>query len=205
VAINYVVKADVVDIQSDRPRPFDGLLIDSNIWFWMTYNGAGLGNDWRARAYPNYLRAARRVKVKIFRCGLSVAEIAHLFERIGYEIFSQTHPGEDRKEFRCNYPAERASIVTDVQNAWRIVKSLAAPLDVNIDETITDAAVSRLHTQFLDGYDLFMVEAMSRAGITQLLTDDGDYCTVPDIQVFTANRKVIEAARAVGKLLLRPT
>ena len=30
------------------------------------------------------------------------------------------------------------------------------------------------------------------------ITDDGDYCTVPGIQVFTANRPVLAVARAQG-------
>ena len=48
-----------------------------------------------------------------------------------------------------------------------------------------------------------MAQAMTAAGVTQILTDDGDYCTVPGIQVFTANRPVIDAARAQGKLVAR--
>ncbi len=203
MAVNYAVRAEVVDIQSDQPQPSDGLLVDSNVWFWMTYSGAGLGNDWRARVYPNYLRSARRAKAKVYRCGLSVAELAHLIESTEYEIFRQTHVGENRKEFRGNYAAERAGIVTDIQNAWRIVMSLATHLGLVIDETTTAAALGRLPTQLLDGYDLFMAEAVAAAGVTQVLTDDGDYCTVPGIQVFTANRQVLDAARAQGKLVTR--
>jgi len=203
VAVNYVVQAEVIDIQADQPRPSDVFLVDSNIWFWMTYSGAGLGTDRRARVYPNYLRSARRAKAKVYRCGLSLAELAHLIEDIEYQIFQQTHAGESRKEFRGNHPTERAGIVTDIQNAWRIVKSMALSLNFPIDETTTDAAIERFSKQPLDGYDLFMLQAMVVAGVTQVLTDDGDFCTVPGIQVFTANRPVLDAARAQGKLLVR--
>jgi hypothetical protein len=203
VAVRYAVEAEVIDIQSDRPRAADAMLVDSNVWFWMTYSGPGIGNDWRARGYSSYLRSARRAKAKVYRCGLSVAELAHLIEDIAYEIFQQTHAGERKKEFRNNYPAERAGIITDVQNAWRIVKSLATPLELVIDEPTTTAALGRLSTELLDGYDLFMAEAIAAAGVTQVLTDDGDFCTVHGIQVFTANRHVLEAARAQGKLRTR--
>jgi hypothetical protein len=40
-------------------------------------------------------------------------------------------------------------------------------------------------------------------GVLQLITDDGDFATVPGIQVFTANRNVINAARSQGKLQTR--
>jgi len=203
VAVNYVIQAEVIDIQSDRPRPADALLVDSNVWFWMTYSGAGLGNDWRARVYPNYVRSVRRAKARLYRCGLSVAELSHLIEGAEYDIFRQTHVGENRKEFRGNYPTERAAIITDIQNAWRIIQSMAMPLGIVIDEATTASALGRLPTQLLDGYDLFMAEAAVAAGVTQVLTDDGDYCTVPGIQLFTANRPVLEAARTQGKLITR--
>jgi hypothetical protein len=44
---------------------------------------------------------------------------------------------------------------------------------------------------------------MRTRGVIQLITDDGDFATIPGIQVFTANRNVVTAARAQGKLLKR--
>jgi hypothetical protein len=57
----------------------------------------------------------------------------------------------------------------------------------------------------VDGYDLLILEAISRAGTGQIqvITDDMDYATVPNIQVFTSNGRVIQAAIAQGKLLYR--
>ena len=72
-----------------------------------------------------------------------------------------------------------------------------------IGSATTDAALARLSSQHLDGHDLFLLESMAGASVTQILTDDGDFCTVPGIQVFTANRQVIEAAQTQGKLLAR--
>lgn len=55
----------------------------------------------------------------------------------------------------------------------------------------------------VDGYDMFILLAMTRAGITQVITDDGDYCTVAGLHVFTANRNVIERASDQGELVTR--
>jgi hypothetical protein len=44
---------------------------------------------------------------------------------------------------------------------------------------------------------------MDKAGVTQIITDDGDYVTVPGIKVFTANSGAIAAAKSQGKLLIR--
>lgn len=203
MAVNYQVQADVIDIRSDVPRRSDAFLVDSNVWIWMTYPGAGLGEDWQVKAYPPYVKLARKEKAKLLRCGLSMAELTHNIERAAYKIFLETHPNEKPKEFRHNYAVERKSVVTDVQNAWLLVKSMASPLDIAIDDPTTDAALARVQIQLLDGYDLFIAEAMARAGVPQVLTDDGDYCTIPGIQVFTANRNVIDAARRQSRLLTR--
>ncbi|MBD2773542.1 hypothetical protein [Iningainema tapete] len=42
-----------------------------------------------------------------------------------------------------------------------------------------------------------------KAGIVKIITDDGDYVTVPGIKVFTANIGAIAAAGSQGKLRVR--
>ena len=69
--------------------------------------------------------------------------------------------------------------------------------------TIRSRTLLRFATQPVDGFDLFLLEGMSRAGITQVLTDDGDYSTVPGLEVFTANPRVLAAARSASLLLVR--
>jgi hypothetical protein len=44
---------------------------------------------------------------------------------------------------------------------------------------------------------------MKNNGIVQIITDDGDFATVAGIQVFTANRTILNAARSHGKLQTR--
>ncbi|MCP4701011.1 MAG: hypothetical protein GY862_29785 [Gammaproteobacteria bacterium] len=89
----------------------------------------------------------------------------------------------------------------EVQNAWAQVSSLAEPLTVTINAPMTTAALKRLQTEKVDGYDLFILESMKSHGVMQVITDDGDFATVPGIQVFTANRSVIQAAKAQKKLI----
>ncbi|GAA6617406.1 hypothetical protein [Scytonema sp. NUACC26] len=48
-----------------------------------------------------------------------------------------------------------------------------------------------------------MLEAIDKAGVTQIITDDGDYVSVPGITVFTANTGALAAASSQGQLLVR--
>jgi hypothetical protein len=55
----------------------------------------------------------------------------------------------------------------------------------------------------LDGYDSLIIHAAQTANIDQIITDDIDFVTVPDITVFTANRNVLSAAKSQNRLLTR--
>lgn len=61
----------------------------------------------------------------------------------------------------------------------------------------------RFQSDALDGYDLFLLEAARAAGISKVITDDGDFCSVPGIEMFTKNQRVITSAQTQGKLIVR--
>lgn len=217
--INYTVQATVVDIRSDTPRPTDAFLVDTSVWTWVAYlratTGANPSSSSKANDYAPYVSKVLRARAKLYRCGLSLAELAHLVERTERSIWEAANsarrpPGcasdtgwMKPKEFRHNFPDERENVVQQTQAAWDVVKGMAESLDVCVDESVTEAVLVRLQTQPLDGYDLLMVENMAKAGVVQVLTDDGDFCTVPGIQVFTANPNVVGAAFAQKKNLRR--
>lgn len=206
--INYKIAADVVDIQIDSPTEQDLFLVDTNVWYWMTYTRASLVGQQqthpRIRDYPSFVNKALATNAQLYRCGLTLPELAHIIERSEREIFERRNGREFKpKQYRHNYPAERSNVVTEVESAWGQVKTMAAPLDILIDKTLTDSALSRFKKECLDGYDLFILEAMFSKKIIQIITDDGDFATVPGITVFTANHNVITAARQQSKLLIR--
>ena len=119
------------------------------------------------------------------------------------EIYATSNGAIKAKEYRHNIASERSRVVSEIQAAWGQVTSLADPLSVSIDAPTTSAALNRIQTEKVDGYDLFILESMKNHGLVQVITDDGDFSTVPGIQVFTANRNVIIAARDQGKLVAR--
>ena len=83
------------------------------------------------------------------------------------------------------------------------VKSMANLLSITIDNETTEAALLRFQQEKVDGYDLFILEAMKKNGITNIITDDGDFVTVPSIQVFTNNQNALFQAKKQKKLIRR--
>jgi predicted nucleic acid-binding protein len=201
--INYNIQAEVVDIRSDDPLPTDSFLVDTNVWYWMTYTRAShAARSHQITYYPSYIKKAISARSKLHRCELSLAELAHTIESTELEIYARSS-GLNRKEFRHNCPAERRRVVAEIQTAWGQVKTMAQAISILVDEPTADAALTRLNSQPVDGYDLFILEAISESGVVQVITDDGDFATVPGIIVFTANTNVLNAARQQGKIVRR--
>lgn len=204
MAVNFSVQADVVDINTDTPRSADIFLVDSNVWFWLSYPTASHSAiPYQLSDYPKYVNNSLAAGSKIYRSGLSFSELCHRIEKTEHEIYCSYVKTVEPKEYRHNFPAEHLRLFSQVEAAWGLVKSMANSLPITIDDDTTDAALNRFKTEKVDGYDLFMLEAMKNNAVVQIITDDGDFVTVPGIQVFTANRNVISAARNQGKLLSR--
>ena len=206
MAINLNIQADVIDIRNDIPKKSDIFFVDTNVWFWQTYTYAKeVAQAYQIRNYPNYLRQAGLNGSTLTYSGLTLAELAHIIEKTEYEIYKKFHGYLPIKEYRHNYPIERENVVAEVQFTWRRVKKIAIPIELTVDDATTDAALQRFQTQAVDGYDLLLLEAISKAGAgtVKIITDDMDYSVVPGIQVFTSNNSVIQEAARQKKLVVR--
>ncbi len=203
------VRADVIDIRQDRPRPDDSFLVDTNVWYWLTYTRASHTSDsprnYQLRDYPAYLLRAKSVRAQVYWCGLSLEELAHRIERIELKIFNKTlSQGEIKlKEFRHDRPEDRKRVVEEIQAAWGQVKTMAEGLAISIDQLTTDAAFNMIPSSEMDGYDLFMVQVLWKHSVRGLITDDADLATVSGVTIFTSNRKLITEARKQKKLRQR--
>lgn len=204
MSIQYIVQADVVDINTDKPKADDVFLVDTNVWYWMAYPTASQNaHHYQLNTYPGYVGDALTLGSQIYQSGLSMAELAHRIEVTEYDIYASYVQKIGLKEYRHNIQPERSRVVSEVETAWALVKSMADPLEVVLDGHVTDSALKRLKTETVDGYDLFILETMKKNGVVQIITDDGDFTTVPGIIVFTANRNVLNAAQQQNKLLTR--
>lgn len=201
------VNATVVDLRTDQPRQDDVFFVDSNVWFWVGYTNASVGARFNQSVdYPTYVGDALSVGSSLYRCTLSFAELAHSIERSERTIFGKSK-GVDlhTKDFRHNYPTERANVLTEIENAWALSDGMTDgnTIEVDVTASMVAATLTRLKTEELDGYDAFMVEAMLAQGIKQVITDDGDFGQIMGITVFTANDRLIREAKKQRKLKKR--
>jgi hypothetical protein len=203
-----VVRAQIVDIRADTPKDSDVFLVDTNAWYWLFYSRASQTPNgpqaYQLADYPAFLKAAIGAQATLHCYGLTFAELAHNIEKAEREIV-EAQAGKDIKPklFRHDYPNQRRKLVSLISDTWADVLSVSTMLDLDMDGDFMRSALSLFPSVSLDGYDLFMAEAALKAGVMQIVTDDGDYATVPGLTIFTANYRVIQEASQVGKLIKR--
>ena len=214
MSVHYAVQAQVIDLLTDTPAAGEAFFVDTNVWLWTTYANATQRVSPQRRqqltACTGYLQRCQRIGAQLHWCGLALSELAHQIESAERDVWNATERAARRaecnaKEFRHNFPNERANVVQEIENAWRSVEALATvlPAALVVGGPATTQALVELKTCALDGYDLFFLQAARASGVTQIISDDGDFCGVPEITLFTSNRSVLDAARAQGNLLVR--
>lgn len=147
---------------------------------------------------------AREARSEFMHSGITLAELADQIEQTELEIWNSVNHNEMKlKPFRHGLPDTRANVVAEIVVAWDQVAAWSKSLPCLVDEAVTRASLGRIELFCLDGHDALLVETIRQAGIRQIITDDGDFVTVPHLQVFTANRGALRAAADQGKLMKR--
>jgi predicted nucleic acid-binding protein len=208
----FKVNADVVDLRSDIPKNTDVFFVDTNIWYWFGYPPATVDPDLKPHRkmlisqYLKYINIAKQSSSRLYKCTLSFSELAHIIESNERKIFNRNNNLDiEAKNFRHNYPQERAKVFTEIEDIWNLVNSVTGnnTIEANITDNLVDESLKRLKNEALDGYDAFMIEAMIASGITHVITDDRDFGQVAGITVFTANMALINEATKQNKLVPR--
>jgi len=199
------VRANVVDIRRDTPRSDDAFLIDTNVWYCMFYSRAAMvpRSETLASHYGTFLNNAIIATANLHNCALSLEELAHSVERSELKIYNRTHAEIKLKAFRHNYQNERNEVVAEIKSIWCQIDGMSDTVSLEVDAGAAQDALSAFQTYPLDGYDLFILQSMDKHGIGQLLSDDSDFASIPDIDLFTANDRVINAAKDQDKLIRR--
>ncbi|WP_422881372.1 PIN domain-containing protein [Pantoea agglomerans] len=204
MAINLNIQSNVYDVNVDVPLKDEQFMVDTNVWFYFTYSKGMPSSRPNLNAYPNYLAKALANQSQLLHSGLMLSELAHIIEKTERDIHSQVVGNDIRaKEFRHNYVPQMNSAILEIEASWLQVESMAAQVVINIDKNLTDNCMNMFKSVRLDGYDLMIIESMQNNGLTNIITDDGDYSIYPGINVYTSNRNVIAKARSQGKLVTR--
>jgi predicted nucleic acid-binding protein len=206
VPLNLTVNAEVVDIRGDAPKDSDVFLVDTNVWFWLTYTRVSLSDakPYQTTDYPDYVQRALTTNALLSFCGVNLAELAGVIEQAERKIHNgRSGKIESVKYFRHNFPAQRIAVTTEISTAFSQVESMASAMDVMVNGDAAKNGLAHITRVPIDLDDAVMLEVALKNGVNQVLTDDCDFVGMNGITVFTANRTVLAAATATGRIKVR--
>jgi predicted nucleic acid-binding protein len=210
MAINYSIKASIVDINSDAPSETDIFFVDTNVWFWFAYSNATISPHppklYQVNDYPNYLKKILTVKALMNRSTLSFTELASVIERVERSIYNNARAKSkqvEEKEFRHNCVGDWEKTFWEVESAWRQVESASSNIDCLFSADLATEVLAQLKIYSMGAYDAAIVNLLFKNNCLNIITDDGDFCTVKGLTMFTANETILNAARAQNKLIAR--
>lgn len=201
------VAANVWDISSTDPDPEAEFLVDTNAWYVTTYSRASILDVDRPRKhqrqqYSRFIKKALDAGSILHRCDLSLAELSHIIEDCERRIFIEYIAKRDvqTKEYRHREDEERSQVVSEIESAWGQITGMSKCLGLSVQDPMTAGALQDLKCCPIDGYDVFLLQAMKQGGVTKIITHDSDFACVPDIDVFTSNAALILLAGEQGHL-----
>jgi hypothetical protein len=220
-----LVRASVVDIRRECAVP-RRLVCDTNVLYWIFYPsfrslasaGGIVPGVYQTTEYARFFTVAHRSQTALCTSAANLGELAKLIEHADLESHCRTdcncpadiavRPGEyfaanQCKKARYHYAGRLPTIrrgvehvIASVRKAVSILPGLASTDDEH------QSALSEWLLSYSDYVDALMIAQARRLNMVDILSDDGDFATVSGITLYTANRNVVNAARAAGTLKL---
>ena len=213
-----LVRATVVDLESPAQPLAESYLVDTNVLYFCYYQRhsqhAALDRGpapYQTRIYPNYekrIRAARR------RLGVTRSILVEFLHRIEAAELTILHaildPNISARD--AGYPIKvvresghlagrledlRETVVTHLAVLQEHFALLPEPLWTTPFAQCLQSEWSRA---LIDATDASFIAEARAAGILDIISDDAELSTVPDIRLHTANRTATRAARQAGRL-----
>lgn len=209
MAVNYVVRASVVDIRSDVPDCKMSYVVDTNAWYWQTYSRASLFSDppheHQTRYYPNYIEKVLDSGGTLYSSVHNLIELSSQIERVEAEIYRQKCgiPKLSVKEFRHQNDAVRSIYRSEIDSVWSQVSSMSEQIEQAMNAELVGCVAGMFQSDRLDAYDILILLSAKSINTMNIISDDGDFSTVDGVTLYTANSRVIDAARNSGRLLNR--
>ncbi|HSH25740.1 MAG TPA: hypothetical protein VLA13_09430 [Massilibacterium sp.] len=185
------------------------LVVDTNAWFWTTYTGDFAPDDKPYGPamvhYPNFLGNCLSENISLKYSTISLAELHKLTEVSLYKLYKSWIEDDQItfKNYRFEEPAQRKDFLEEFESMYSQINTMADHLPTfdHVGEKYIGRLVKASLEEYLEIADLVIIKSAESINITDFITDDGDFATMEGITVYTANNKVVEAAKNNGLLL----
>ncbi|WP_062810950.1 PIN domain-containing protein [Alcanivorax sp. NBRC 102028] len=184
--------ASIIDIENCEPERSDKYFVDTNVWYWFSSSSPTEleTRPYQIEKYPFFIEKALDNGAKIFHSSFTFLELSHIIEKeqckrlYGNEWFAKI------KEFRDD-PGKRELTLREIKTSWDTIRNVSACLNFPAQENFPEKIHEHLSNASLDPYDACYYEIMNKNSIVQIISDDRDFSNIANIELFTANSRVL--------------
>ncbi|MBN1261798.1 MAG: type II toxin-antitoxin system VapC family toxin [Anaerolineae bacterium] len=181
-----MTKSKALDIRKYPFQSTDALLIDANIWLYVT--GPSGPSDWRAKTYSKALAAMLAARSHLYINVLILSEFINRYARLEYSRYSGSVPYSDFKDYRksTDFKPIAQAIVVAVRSILQFCS--------RIDSGFSTLDIASLLHEFEEGdsdfNDQVLTDLCRRRGLI-LATHDSDFRD-QGLTVVTANGHLLK-------------
>lgn len=178
---------DITSISKDEV-----FAIDTNVLLWTHYAKASDPNlnrhPYQVFEYPDFVANLLQNKNKLVTTTLNISELIAVVEKSEYKIYKTTHScnGIKFKDFRkinsarSSYKNEINTMMAEIRASYNdqievieVTRERLEEFNKNIEQTQCDV------------FDYLIIEYLKSIGVTNYISDDKDFMSVEDIQLFS--------------------
>lgn len=192
--------ANIIDIRNVKKEdiPQDEVFaVDTNALIWTHYSKASSPHinkhPYQVIEYPNFISKLMSNGNKIVTTTLNITELCNVTERNEYRIYKAISKKSSLsfKDFRkiqterINYKNEIDTMIMEIKAAYDNQIEI-----INVSAEIIENYRKELCQNSCDVFDFIAIEHLKKLGIHNYITDDKDFATVSDINLYTTSEEL---------------
>lgn len=176
--------------------PFNNQLkfcLDTNVLYWYTYPRYNIqeptGRLKEIQYYYDFVDYLVSSGNPLITTRYNISELINIIEKHEYEIFCKSNSSipYTKKDYR-RMPEKRKELKQILKITLNNVSSTCDILDFNFHKDNLSKCVDTLEDHRCDVFDFMILSFYKESGYLNIISDDSDFSSVDDINLFTANK-----------------
>jgi len=183
-----ILNIDSVNLQRLKPDKF---FIDTNVLYWFFYSRASLtSRSYQTTKYPQFIAQLISLQTELITTIYNVSELLSLIERKEADIYNLKNGTSLKvKDLRKNQQ-HRENLKNEFESILTQIKSMIKIECFSYSENEIKSFVDNFCLHTCDFFDFLCYEFLKSRNIKNIITDDSDFASIDDINIFTANQSL---------------
>lgn len=180
----------------NNTRPF---FLDTNVLYWYVYPRYGTtkkGVERQAKPYYDFVDNLVSAGNPLYTSVYNISELLNVIEKNEYAIFDTANPDlhYSKKDFRRN-TIEREKVKKILLATLNNVENICHIVEHNFTYDLLKEFSDNFTKHRCDPFDYIILDHCIKASNLNIISDDDDFSTIPNINLFTANETALNTAK----------